>query len=246
MEIELTGSRNGSLAMEVMGEMKGNVVEEKDEIRVKRKTLQVVLEQCQRALELLSNSEGGIEDDDDDDEDDVDPQEEVSAVGVRRDQEADELCDLLKSRVLCSDFLEKLECAHVPVSENIAEEGSSWDMVNANDLWEEEDVDLDQEDYVLVRQEDIVEGIACFMAAYLLSLKQTKDLTPNQLQDALSKTFSVKKKKGKLRKAWDGSKVIYNVASWGATAIGIYQNPLLLRVASKAFWTSCHVISKLL
>lgn len=37
---------------------------------------------------------------------------------------------------------------------------------------------------------------------------------------ALSKTFSVKKKKGKLLKAWDGSKVIYNVASWGATAIG--------------------------
>jgi hypothetical protein len=47
-----------------------------------------------------------------------------------------------------------------------------------------------------------------------------QDLTPNQLQDALSKTFSVKKKKGKLLKAWDGSKVIYNVASWGATAIG--------------------------
>ena len=47
-------------------------------------------------------------------------------------------------------------------------------MVNANDLWPDEDIDLDQEDYVLVRQEDIVEGIACFMAAYLLSLKQTK------------------------------------------------------------------------
>lgn len=56
------------------------------------------------------------------------------------------------------------------------EEGSSWDMVNDNDLWEDKDVDLDQEDYVLVRQEDIVEGIACFMAAYLLSLKQTKVL----------------------------------------------------------------------
>ncbi|KAG4385669.1 hypothetical protein GLYMA_12G143501v4 [Glycine max] len=48
-----------------------------------------------------------------------------------------------------------------------------------------------------------------------------EDLTPVQLQSALSKTFSVKKKKGKLRKAWDGSKVIYNVASWGATAIGL-------------------------
>jgi hypothetical protein len=33
----------------------------------------------------------------------------------------------------------------------------------------------DSEDgYVLVKQEDIVDGIACFMAAYLLSLKETK------------------------------------------------------------------------
>lgn len=37
---------------------------------------------------------------------------------------------------------------------------------------------------------------------------------------ALCKTFSGKKKKSRLRKAWDGSKVIYNVASWSATAIG--------------------------
>lgn len=47
-------------------------------------------------------------------------------------------------------------------------------MVNENDLWEYGNIDLEEEDYVLVRQEDIVEGIACFMAAYLLSLKQTK------------------------------------------------------------------------
>lgn len=47
-------------------------------------------------------------------------------------------------------------------------------MINDNDLWEGGISDLDQENYVLVRQEDIVEGIACFMAAYLLSLKQTK------------------------------------------------------------------------
>ncbi|KAG8493601.1 hypothetical protein CXB51_011757 [Gossypium anomalum] len=223
-------------------EMKGKVVEEKDQVRVKRKTLQAVLEECQRALELLSNCEDG----DGEGKDEVNHQGELNGVDLRRDQEADELCDLLKSRVQCPDFLEKLECAQVPVPENIAEDGSSWDMVNPNDLWGDENGDLDQEDYVLVMQDDIVEGIACFMAAYLLSLKQTKDLSPNQLQQALSKTFSVKKKKGKLRKAWDGSKVVYNVASWGATAIGIYQNPLLMRAASKAFWTSCEVISKLL
>lgn len=119
-----------------------------------------------------------------------------------------QLCDLLKSRVSCPNFLEKLECAQVsvpqsntgmhylssmislyciPIMSNVScplnclrntflltEEGSSWDMVSENDLWEGGNVDLDEEDYVLVSEEDIVDGIACFMAAYLLSLKQTK------------------------------------------------------------------------
>lgn len=222
-----------------------------DRIKVKRKTLEAVLQECQRALELLSTT-GSVEDgtDESNSSSDVDRDAlEDSGQGSSTpsaDVETDELRDLLKSRVQCSDFLQKLENAQASVPQNLAEEGSSWDMVNENDLWEGGDPELDGEDYVLVRQEDIVDGIACFMAAYLLSLKQTKDLTPNQLQDALSKTFSLKKKKGKLRKAWDGSKVIYNVASWGATAIGIYQNPAILRAASAAFWTSCRVISKLL
>ncbi|KAJ7965796.1 putative MADS box interactor-like protein [Quillaja saponaria] len=217
---------------------------EMDRIRVKRKTLQAVLDECQRALEIISTTscdDGDYEGQATVPDEEWDPEDSSS---LPRDGEADELCDLLKSRVGCPEFLEKLECAQASVS--MSEEGSSWDMVSENDLWEGENSDPDQDDYVLVRQEDIVEGIACFMAAYLLSLKQTKDLTPNQLQEALSKTFSVKKKKGKLRKAWDGSKVIYNVASWGATAIGIYQNPVILSAATKAFWTSCHVISKLL
>ncbi|KAG6774122.1 hypothetical protein POTOM_021471 [Populus tomentosa] len=220
-----------------------------DQVRVRRKTLKAVLEQCQRALELLNNADGFDDDGDSSGEESKEvessPSRDSSSTSLG-DQEADELCDFLKSRVECPDFLEKLECAQLSVSQNITEEGSSWDMISENDLWEAEIDESDQEDYVLVREEDIVEGIACFMAAYLLSLKQTKDLAPTQLQEALSKTFSVKKKKGKLRKAWDGSKVIYNVASWGATAIGLYQNPVLFGAASKAFWTSCHVISKLL
>ncbi|CAI0447978.1 unnamed protein product [Linum tenue] len=220
---------------------------DEDRLRVKRKTLQAVLDQCQRALELLNNADGAAAAAADDDDRVPDLEEFRDRELTRRssfdslaDREADELCDLLKSRVECPDFLEKLECAQasLPHEITVGEECSSWDMVNENDLWEGEIGHSEQEDFVLVRQEDIVDGIACFMAAYLLSLKQTKV--------SLSKTFSVKKRKGKLRKAWDGSKVIYNVASWGATAIGIYQNPVILRAATNAFWTSCHIISKLL
>jgi len=221
---------------------------EKDRLRVRRKTLDAVLEQCQRALQFLSDT-GFVEEDDDDDEfnnaDEVDESRTDGSSIPCQDRETDELCSLLKSRVESPDFLEKLESVHMSVPQNMPEEGGTWDVISEKDVWESGDINVEEEDYVLVRQEDIVDGIACFMAAYLLSLKETKDLTPNQLQDALSKTFSLKKKKGKLRKAWDGSKVIYNVASWGATAIGIYQNPALLRAASAAFWTSCHVISKL-
>ncbi|XP_027354804.1 uncharacterized protein LOC113864834 isoform X2 [Abrus precatorius] len=214
---------------------------DRDPLRVKRKTLEAVLLQCQRALELINATSATTASTSP--SADVEYEEGEATASV--DPDADKLCDLLKSRVECPAFLQKLECAQASVSQNTAE-GNSWDIVSENDLWDSERADADQEDYVLVRQEDIVEGIACFMAAYLLSIKQTKDLTPIQLQEAISKTFSVKKKKGKLRKAWDGSKVIYNVASWGATAIGIYQNPVILRAATKAFWASCHVISKLL
>ncbi|XP_023547086.1 uncharacterized protein LOC111805999 isoform X1 [Cucurbita pepo subsp. pepo] len=239
MELEVSGSESDFDDNNKRKNLEGSTG---DRIRVKKKTLQAVLEQCQRSLESLNDSSGVDENEGDEYEDER--QGEVSG-SVRGDREADELCDLLKSKVECRDFLEKLEDARASVPLNTFEECSSWDVVSDVDLWESGDA-LDQEGYIVVKQEDIVDGIACFMAAYLLSLKETKELSPNQLQNALCKTFSVKKRKGKLRKAWDGSKVIYNVASWGATAVGLYQNPVILSAASKAFWTSCQVISKLL
>ncbi|XP_009409441.2 uncharacterized protein LOC103991650 isoform X1 [Musa acuminata AAA Group] len=241
---------------------------DEDQFRVKRRALEVVLENCKRALELLENAAPDC-----DPNDEGEAREAAVAAGEvegspPRSQSAadpdanayayaddDELCALLKLKVESPDFLEKLGSIQTSICNNVhADDDSSWDVITAADLREDRPVDggndSDQDDYVLVRQEDIVDGIASFMAAYLLALKQTKDfilqeLTPNQLQDALCKTFSGKKKKSKLQKAWDGSKVIYNVASWGATAIGIYQNPAIIRAASVAFWSSCRVISKL-
>lgn len=218
-----------------------------ESIRVKRKTLQNLLEDCQRAIELLNlteNSPRGFQDDNSDgvgEQSDSPDSDEFSS----SDPEADKFYELIKSRVECQDFREKIELAQVSVRQDIAEESSTWDVVSEDDIWDEGSMGETEDDYVVVREEDIADGIACFMATYLSSLKQTKDISPDQLQKALSTMFSVKKRKGKLRKAWEGSKVIYNVASWSATAIGIYQNPMILSIASKAFWVSCKAISKL-
>lgn len=59
MEVEVTGANQIERAKSV-----------KDRVRVKRKTLEAVLEQCQRALEMVSNAGGCVDDDDDKDSDD--------------------------------------------------------------------------------------------------------------------------------------------------------------------------------
>ncbi|RZC45581.1 hypothetical protein C5167_038531 [Papaver somniferum] len=243
-----------------------------ERIRVNKKHLQKLLEECHRKLALLKTTTTTTNPNDDDED-----AEKFSS------ECADfQLCDLIKSTIESPNFIEKLGSVHVSAQESINEEGNSWDVINDNDLWEDGnidgDVESDQNSYVFVRQEDIMEGIACFMATYLPSLQQTRmimpfdwsslkpakilyygfcigefdkvylilqELSPNELQEVLSKTFSIKKKKGKLQKAWDGSKVIYNLASWGATAAGIYQNPALFKAASVAFWSSCRVLSEL-
>ncbi|OEL25722.1 hypothetical protein BAE44_0013260 [Dichanthelium oligosanthes] len=208
-----------------------------EELKVRRRTLETVLEQCQRALEMIREADLG-EDEEGANSEEVQEEEgggEADGHGCGdegaqppppsdADYETDELCDLLQSRVQSPEFLEKLDSIQKSVYQHGAvDETVSWDIISAADMWDDKGMNVsdDSEDgYVLVKQEDIVDGIACFMAAYLLSLKQTKDLTPDQLQQALSKTFSAKKRKGKLQKAWDGTKVVYNVASWSATAIG--------------------------
>ncbi|XP_072978803.1 uncharacterized protein [Typha angustifolia] len=222
-----------------------------DQIRVRRQTLEAVLEQCRRALEMIENADldPGSEAGEEVGRKDEEEEEEQFCSQTLADRETDELCELLKSKVESPNFLEKIGTMHASISQNNHDGYSSWNMISAADLGEDKDLEggkePDQDGYVLIREEDIVEGMASFMASYLLSLKQTKELTPNQLQQALSKTFAAKKK-SMLRKAWDGSRVIYNLASWSATAVGIYQNPAILKAASLAFWSSCRVISKFL
>ncbi|KAH0863321.1 hypothetical protein HID58_080532, partial [Brassica napus] len=225
-----------------------------DSIRVERKTLQNLLDDCQRALQLLN-----LSDVDDSDRvgqwsDSPDREEELST-SESRDPETDKvmlyiptltiyLCflyDLIKSRVECHDFRDRLESAQASLLLQDLPAGNKFITLVKMIYYGVTKVD----DYVVVREEDVADGIACFMVTYLSSLEQTKDISPDQLHKALSTMFSVKKRKGKLRKAWEGSKVIYNVASWSATAIGIYQNPMILSIASKAFWVSCKAISKL-
>ncbi|PWZ14484.1 hypothetical protein Zm00014a_037683 [Zea mays] len=225
--------------------------------RVPKRALEELLEQVQRAVEMLRDADADLaislseetaaaSPEAEDRKDDVGVDGDgmaTSSVASDSDYETTQMCDLLKSKVGSLEFLQKLNGIQKSVDQNCAvEPDTSWDIIKS-DLWEDGDPD---DGYVLVKQEDVVDGITSFMAACLLSLKRTKDLPPDQLQKALRKMFSAEKKKSKIRKAWDGTKLIYNVTSWGATAVGFYNNRALLTVASTTFRTSCRVISKFL
>ncbi|KAM2973465.1 hypothetical protein FF2_020017 [Malus domestica] len=127
VEVEVSGTKPSA-------GMKLRIVDSqhKDQLHVKRKNLQAVFEQCQRALESLDdNSSRGAAFDDD-------RRQGKGSTSSLADCEADELCNLLKSRVECPNFLQKLQSAQASVPQNIpAEEGNSWDLVSENDLWEE-------------------------------------------------------------------------------------------------------------
>ncbi|MCO5552282.1 hypothetical protein L7F22_005794 [Adiantum nelumboides] len=163
----------------------------------------------------------------------------------------DQLYSRLEAKIASPDFLETLGSIYIApakVSQESQDDQSSWDFINEKDWTSSELEDscnsLKLESYVVVNQEDIVDGMACFMAKYVSSLPQSKDLSPKQLQTALKKVLGASRK-GRLRRLWSGSKFLYTAASWGATAVSLYNNPIVAQAASKAFWTSIQLVTKL-
>lgn len=162
----------------------------------------------------------------------------------------DQLYNRLEAKIASPDFLETLGSIHVAPAKAAVEtqdDQGSWDFISEKDLISSDLEDsrncLKPESYVVVNQEDIVEGMACFMAKYVSSLPQSKDLSPKQLQTALRKVLGAPRK-GRLRRLWSGSKFLYTAASWGATAVSLYNNPIVVQAASKAFWTSIQIVTK--
>lgn len=219
-------------------------------MRLRRQRLESLLQELRRTLDGLGDadlaaslSEVPPETEASEYGEDGDEDDSAASLASDSDHATDQMFELLKSRFESPEFLQEFDEIQKSVCQNgTVEMDKSWDIIKAVDIWEDDD----DNGYVLVKPEDAAEGIAYFVATYLATLTKTKELSPDRLQKALKKTFSAEKRKGKLRKAWDGTKIVYNVASWGATAVGIYNNQAILKVASTALRISWRVVSKLL
>ena len=85
MDVEVSGSKPSAL-VQIRRE------NSQDRLRVKRATLQAVLQQCQRAIEMLDTTGHEEEDEDEDEDDDDDKNPGCATVGEeRRGGETDEV-----------------------------------------------------------------------------------------------------------------------------------------------------------
>ncbi|MCO5581127.1 hypothetical protein L7F22_035003 [Adiantum nelumboides] len=106
-----------------------------------------------------------------------------------KNMDDDQLYNMLEAKIASPDLLETLESIYVAptkVSQESQDDQSSWDFINEKD-WTSSELDdssnsLKLESYVVVNQEGIVDGMAGFMAKYVSSLPQLKDLSPKRQQ----------------------------------------------------------------
>lgn len=133
------------------------------------------------------------------------------------------------------------------------EESSSWEII-PDDLFEtgggEEINTLDDDGFILVSQDDIIESLAAFVAKLVVSNPTAKTMSPKQMQDVVLLSFARMEQKGKLRKLWSAAKFIYSSLTWtttvATTAFGLYKNPFILKALFKALTLSSGVVIKAL
>ncbi|MCO5578809.1 hypothetical protein L7F22_032656 [Adiantum nelumboides] len=170
----------------------------------------------------------------------------------------------LQKKVDTPAFLERLKNMHEVNSQDASraalnetslemEDCSSW-VVVPDKLLEtdqrEEISDLDDDGFLLISQDDVIESLAAFVAKLVVSNPNAKSMSPLQIQEVICVAFARLEQKGKLKKFWSTAKFVYSSVTWtttiATTAVGLYQNPFIVRALFKALTTSSGLLIKAL
>ncbi|KAL6894433.1 hypothetical protein ACP4OV_008531 [Aristida adscensionis] len=105
---------------------------------------------------------------------------------------------------------------------------------------------IDDENYVMINEDDIVDGIATFVARCILEDPKSKSLSPADLQKAVAKALDSMKGRWRWSTLWEAGQVIYILATWGITLAGLYKSRHVLKVAAKGAAVSARFVMKAL
>ncbi|CAA0840835.1 Unknown protein [Striga hermonthica] len=126
------------------------------------------------------------------------------------------------------------------------EEPSWWVWVSEDTNNVEEKSGIDNENYVVVSEEHVVDGVANFMARCVLANPKSMNLSPIELQKALTKTLRGMNKVEKMMNIWLAGKMFYTLATWGLVMASLYQGRAILKVAAHGVHHTSKIALKVL
>nr|ACN37005.1 unknown [Zea mays] len=146
---------------------------------------------------------------------------------------------------LTSGDMTEVEAADIPDKAGNGKKGL-WVLVPCDTAGAnlEEISGIDDENYVIVNEDDIVDGIAAFVARCILEDPKSKSLSPMQLQKAVAKALDSMKARWRWSTFWEAGQIIYILATWGITLAGLYKSRHVLKVAAKGAAVSARFVMK--
>ncbi|WOK93419.1 hypothetical protein Cni_G02116 [Canna indica] len=105
---------------------------------------------------------------------------------------------------------------------------------------------IDNENYVIISEENVIDGISNFIAICILEHHKYKVLTPEQLQKAVTRALDGTKDKSKWRNIWEAGKIIYTLSTWGIALAGLYRHRAIVKAAAKGVSASANMVMKVL
>lgn len=92
-------------------------------------------------------------------------------------------------------------------------------------------------DYVVVERDDVVDALAAFIAAYIVSLPEARQMEPRELQAAVVGTMH-ELRKGRMRRLWDWGRCFYRAGVVAYSAFSMFSNPWVAKAVLAALWTA--------
>ncbi|XP_020691681.1 uncharacterized protein LOC110106220 [Dendrobium catenatum] len=110
----------------------------------------------------------------------------------------------------------------------------------------EEASGIDDENYIVISEENVVDGIANFIGRCILENPKSKILSSQELQKAVTKALGDIRSRGKFKSVWEAGKIIYTMSLWGIFLAGLYRHRAIVKAAAKGASSSAKFILKAL
>ncbi|CAN0846086.1 hypothetical protein LINGRAHAP2_LOCUS4287 [Linum grandiflorum] len=129
------------------------------------------------------------------------------------------------------------------------EEPSRWvwvteEMVHGN---VEEYSGIDNESYVVINENQVVDAVATFMAKCITANPKSQKLSPEELQKAVTEALAGGS--SKLERAigiWHAGQLFYALSTWGVALVGLYKTRAVLKVAAMGIHSTSKVVLRAL